>query len=82
MWFCVSAQCLSLEGFCLFLKTYLEVEEFPPNFCEKLFRYFQHAEQNGSPKSSMPKGGNSLQYFKFFTVGRAIRRKRLQFMHD
>ncbi|RVE72741.1 hypothetical protein OJAV_G00040980 [Oryzias javanicus] len=44
-------------GFCLFLKTYLEVEDFPADFCQRLFRYFQHAEQNGSTKTQMPKGG-------------------------
>uniref|UniRef100_A0A8C4DF29 Diacylglycerol kinase n=1 Tax=Dicentrarchus labrax TaxID=13489 RepID=A0A8C4DF29_DICLA len=31
-------------GFCLFLKTYLEVDEFPEDFCQRLFRYFQHFE--------------------------------------
>uniref|UniRef100_A0A8C4DGJ8 Diacylglycerol kinase n=1 Tax=Dicentrarchus labrax TaxID=13489 RepID=A0A8C4DGJ8_DICLA len=40
-------------GFCLFLKTYLEVDEFPEDFCQRLFRYFQHFEQNGSTKSGV-----------------------------
>ncbi|XP_042362053.1 diacylglycerol kinase, alpha b [Plectropomus leopardus] len=44
-------------GFCLFLKTYLEVDNFPADFCQRLFCYFQHVEQDGSTKNPMPKGG-------------------------
>ncbi|XP_037534876.1 diacylglycerol kinase, alpha b [Nematolebias whitei] len=49
-------ECLDSEGFCLFLKTYLEVEDFPADFCQRLFGYFQHTEQDGSTESPMPKG--------------------------
>uniref|UniRef100_A0A3Q3VTV6 Diacylglycerol kinase n=1 Tax=Mola mola TaxID=94237 RepID=A0A3Q3VTV6_MOLML len=31
-------------GFCLFLKTYLGVEDFPADFCQRLFRYFQQVD--------------------------------------
>ncbi|XP_053171794.1 diacylglycerol kinase, alpha b [Scomber japonicus] len=50
-------ECVDSVGFCLFLKTYLEVDNFPADFCQRLFHYFQHAEQDGSTKSSLPKGG-------------------------
>ncbi|XP_025763135.1 diacylglycerol kinase, alpha b isoform X1 [Oreochromis niloticus] len=50
-------ECVDAEGFCLFLKTYLEVEDFPADFCQRLFRYFQNVEQNGSSKSPQPKEG-------------------------
>uniref|UniRef100_A0A8D3CTZ4 Diacylglycerol kinase n=1 Tax=Scophthalmus maximus TaxID=52904 RepID=A0A8D3CTZ4_SCOMX len=45
-----SHQCIDAVGFNLFLKTYLEVDVFPADFCEHLFRYFQHVEQDGSTK--------------------------------
>lgn len=48
------SQCVDEVGFCRFLKTYLEVEDFPANFCQRLFCYFQNAD-----KSSLPKGGKS-----------------------
>lgn len=38
-------QCVDRAGFCLFLKTYLEVEDFPSDFCQRLYRYFQQVEQ-------------------------------------
>ncbi|KAM4741732.1 diacylglycerol kinase, alpha b [Anableps anableps] len=77
-----SGECLGVEGFCLFLKTYLEVEHFPPNFCQKLFRYFQQAEQDGSPKSSMAKGGRVFLrdvscYFSVLEEGQP--REKLEF---
>ncbi|XP_039885174.1 diacylglycerol kinase, alpha b isoform X1 [Simochromis diagramma] len=50
-------ECVDAEGFCLFLKTYLEVDDFPADFCQRLFRYFQNVEQNGSSKSPQPKEG-------------------------
>lgn len=50
-------QCMDAVGFCLFLKTYLEVDDFPADFCQRLFRYFQHAEQDANTKTPMPKGG-------------------------
>uniref|UniRef100_A0A8C5GTZ7 Diacylglycerol kinase n=1 Tax=Gouania willdenowi TaxID=441366 RepID=A0A8C5GTZ7_GOUWI len=36
--------CINEEGFGLFLKTYLEVEDFPVDLCQRLFRSFQNAE--------------------------------------
>ncbi|KAM9759744.1 diacylglycerol kinase, alpha b [Menidia menidia] len=50
-------ECVDALGFCLFLKTYLEVEDFPEDFCQRLFRYFQQVEQDGATKSPLPKGG-------------------------
>lgn len=41
-------QCVDRAGFCLFIKTYLEVEDFPSDFCQRLYRYFQHVEQGDS----------------------------------
>nr|XP_046240064.1 diacylglycerol kinase, alpha b isoform X2 [Scatophagus argus] len=49
-------ECVDAVGFCLFLKTYLEVDDFPADFCQRLFRYFQHVEQDGLTKSPVPKG--------------------------
>uniref|UniRef100_A0A7N5ZZV9 Diacylglycerol kinase n=1 Tax=Anabas testudineus TaxID=64144 RepID=A0A7N5ZZV9_ANATE len=40
-------------GFCVFLKTYLEVDDFPTDFCQRLFHYFQHVEQDGTTKSGV-----------------------------
>uniref|UniRef100_A0A7N6BS82 Diacylglycerol kinase n=1 Tax=Anabas testudineus TaxID=64144 RepID=A0A7N6BS82_ANATE len=34
--------CVDAAGFCVFLKTYLEVDDFPTDFCQRLFHYFQH----------------------------------------
>ncbi|XP_067361903.1 diacylglycerol kinase, alpha b isoform X2 [Channa argus] len=48
---------LDEAGFCLFLKTYLEVDDFPADFCQRLFCYFQHVEKDWTTKSSLPKGG-------------------------
>lgn len=55
-----SPQCVDAVGFCLFLKTYLEVDDFPADFCQRLFRYFQHVEQDGATKGPGPKGGNCV----------------------
>nr|XP_057911838.1 diacylglycerol kinase, alpha b isoform X3 [Doryrhamphus excisus] len=41
-------ECVTVEGFCLFLKTYLEVDDFPADVCQRLFRYFQCVEQDSS----------------------------------
>uniref|UniRef100_A0A8C2XNC4 Diacylglycerol kinase n=1 Tax=Cyclopterus lumpus TaxID=8103 RepID=A0A8C2XNC4_CYCLU len=41
------------EGFCLFLKTYLEVDDFPADFCQRLFHYFQHVEHDAPSKSGV-----------------------------
>lgn len=40
----VRPQCINEEGFRLFLKTYLEVEDFPVDLCQRLFRSFQNSE--------------------------------------
>ncbi|XP_041656137.1 diacylglycerol kinase, alpha a [Cheilinus undulatus] len=37
-------ECIDEEGFGLFLKTYLEVEDFPVDLCQRLFRSFQNSE--------------------------------------
>uniref|UniRef100_A0A8C6UCS4 Diacylglycerol kinase n=1 Tax=Neogobius melanostomus TaxID=47308 RepID=A0A8C6UCS4_9GOBI len=42
---CVS-QCINEEGFRLFLKTYLEVEDFPVDLCQRLFRSFQNSKDS------------------------------------
>ncbi|KAL7406991.1 hypothetical protein ABVT39_001215 [Epinephelus coioides] len=52
-----SGESVDEAGFCLFLKTYLELDNVPPDFCQRLFRYFQHVEQDGCTESSLPKGG-------------------------
>ncbi|CAB1353908.1 unnamed protein product [Coregonus sp. 'balchen'] len=44
-------------GFSLFLKTYLEADDFPADFCQRLFRYFQNAERDVYMRSPPPKGG-------------------------
>ncbi|XP_076874833.1 diacylglycerol kinase, alpha a [Brachyhypopomus gauderio] len=38
-------ECIDEDGFRLFLKTYLEVEEFPADLCQRLFRSFQTSPQ-------------------------------------
>uniref|UniRef100_A0A672IRP5 Diacylglycerol kinase n=1 Tax=Salarias fasciatus TaxID=181472 RepID=A0A672IRP5_SALFA len=52
----MSWQCINEEGFRLFLKTYLEVEDFPVDLCQRLFRSFQNSEptQEDSNKYSQP----------------------------
>ncbi|TMS16798.1 Diacylglycerol kinase beta [Larimichthys crocea] len=37
-------ECINEEGFRLFLKTYLEGEDFPADLCQRLFRSFQNSE--------------------------------------
>ncbi|KAL6119514.1 dgka [Pungitius sinensis] len=37
-------ECINEEGFRLFLKTYLEVEDFPVDLCQRLFCSFQNSE--------------------------------------
>uniref|UniRef100_A0A6Q2XBK0 Diacylglycerol kinase n=1 Tax=Esox lucius TaxID=8010 RepID=A0A6Q2XBK0_ESOLU len=47
-------QCINEEGFRLFLKTYLEVEDFPKDLCQRLFRSFQNGtEPDGQVNASM-----------------------------
>ncbi|XP_016096490.1 diacylglycerol kinase, alpha b isoform X3 [Sinocyclocheilus grahami] len=36
---------IDATGFSLFLKKYLEVEDFPADFCQRLYWYFQRSEQ-------------------------------------
>uniref|UniRef100_A0A6Q2Z356 Diacylglycerol kinase n=2 Tax=Esox lucius TaxID=8010 RepID=A0A6Q2Z356_ESOLU len=38
-------ECINEEGFRLFLKTYLEVEDFPKDLCQRLFRSFQNGTE-------------------------------------
>lgn len=45
-------QCIDEEGFRLFLKTYLEVEDFPTNLCQRLFKSFQNSESAKSDENS------------------------------
>uniref|UniRef100_A0A8C7R3P3 Diacylglycerol kinase n=1 Tax=Oncorhynchus mykiss TaxID=8022 RepID=A0A8C7R3P3_ONCMY len=46
--------CINEEGFRLFLKTYLEVEDFPKDLCQRLFRSFQSGtELDGKDNASM-----------------------------
>nr|XP_020481696.1 diacylglycerol kinase beta-like isoform X1 [Labrus bergylta] len=52
-------ECVDAVGFCLFLKTYLEVDDLPAHFCQRLYRYFQHVDLDGSLKTPPHKGGTS-----------------------
>ncbi|XP_040889294.1 diacylglycerol kinase, alpha b isoform X1 [Toxotes jaculatrix] len=75
-------ECVDAVGFCLFLKTYLEVDDFPADFCQRLFRYFQHVEQDGNTKSPLPKGGGVFLrdvscYFSVLEEGQP--REKLEF---
>lgn len=46
------SQCINEEGFRLFLKTYLEVEDFPVDLCQRLFRSFQNSEPTQEDSAS------------------------------
>ncbi|XP_041809041.1 diacylglycerol kinase, alpha b [Chelmon rostratus] len=75
-------ECVDAVGFCLFIKTYLEVDDFPADFCQRLFRYFQHVEQDGSMKSPLAKGGGVFLrdvscYFSVLEEG--LPREKLEF---
>ncbi|XP_070759610.1 diacylglycerol kinase, alpha b [Enoplosus armatus] len=75
-------ECVDAVGFCLFLKTYLEVEDFPADFCQRLFHYFQHVEQDGPSKSPLPKAGGVFLrdvscYFSVLEEGQP--REKLEF---
>uniref|UniRef100_A0A672IQY0 Diacylglycerol kinase n=1 Tax=Salarias fasciatus TaxID=181472 RepID=A0A672IQY0_SALFA len=48
----MSWQCINEEGFRLFLKTYLEVEDFPVDLCQRLFRSFQNSEPTQEDSNS------------------------------
>ncbi|XP_065810959.1 diacylglycerol kinase, alpha b isoform X1 [Labrus bergylta] len=52
-------ECVDAVGFCLFLKTYLEVDDLPAHFCQRLYRYFQHVDLDGSLKTPPHKGSSS-----------------------
>ncbi|XP_061688176.1 diacylglycerol kinase alpha-like isoform X2 [Syngnathoides biaculeatus] len=52
-----SREYVDKEGFSLFLKTYLEVDDLPADFCQHLFLYFQSFEQDSSTENAQPKGG-------------------------
>ncbi|XP_054472325.1 diacylglycerol kinase, alpha b isoform X3 [Anoplopoma fimbria] len=74
--------CVDAVGFGLFLKTYLEVDDFPADFCQRLFNYFQHVEQDASTKSPLPKGGGVFLrdvscYFSVLEEGQP--REKLEF---
>ncbi|KAI9548771.1 hypothetical protein NQZ68_003305 [Dissostichus eleginoides] len=65
-----------------FGETYLEVDDFPADFCQRLFHYFRHVDQDGSIKCSLPKGGRvSLRdvscYFSVLEEGQP--REKLEF---
>ncbi|TKS71488.1 Diacylglycerol kinase alpha [Collichthys lucidus] len=76
-------ECVDAVGFCLFLKTYLEVDDFPADFCQHLFQYFQQVEQDGSTKGPLPKGGGVVYlrdvscYFSVLEEGQP--REKLEF---
>ncbi|XP_068171186.1 diacylglycerol kinase, alpha b isoform X1 [Antennarius striatus] len=67
-------------GLYLFLKAYLEVNDFPPDLCKRLFYYFQ--DQDAIAKSNLPKdGGVFLRdvscYFSVLEEGQP--REKLEF---
>uniref|UniRef100_A0A668AFW7 Diacylglycerol kinase n=1 Tax=Myripristis murdjan TaxID=586833 RepID=A0A668AFW7_9TELE len=77
-----SGECIDAVGFCLFLKTYLEVDDFPADFCQRLFRYFQNVEQDGPARTPLPKGGGVFLrdvscYFSVLEEGQP--REKLEF---
>ncbi|CAL1606454.1 unnamed protein product [Knipowitschia caucasica] len=45
-------ECINEEGFRLFLKTYLEVEDFPVDLCQRLFRSFQNSKDSADSADS------------------------------
>uniref|UniRef100_A0A665SYS0 Diacylglycerol kinase n=1 Tax=Echeneis naucrates TaxID=173247 RepID=A0A665SYS0_ECHNA len=48
----IFSQCINEEGFRLFLKTYLEVEDFPVALCQRLFQSFQNSEPTQEDSAS------------------------------
>uniref|UniRef100_A0A3P8UZA3 Diacylglycerol kinase n=1 Tax=Cynoglossus semilaevis TaxID=244447 RepID=A0A3P8UZA3_CYNSE len=73
-------ECVDEKGLSLFLKTYLEVDDFPADFCRRLFHYFQHAERD-TKKRSNQEGGVFLYdvscYFLVLEEGKP--REKLEF---
>ncbi|KAI1891098.1 hypothetical protein AGOR_G00160440 [Albula goreensis] len=45
---------INQQGFQLFLQTYLEVEDFPADLCQRLFRSFQNSEHCEADPTSQP----------------------------
>lgn len=48
---------IDAEGFSLFLKTFLEVDDFPADLSQRLFKYFQSSEHHIPDHSHHPKDG-------------------------
>ncbi|KAG9328491.1 hypothetical protein JZ751_013544 [Albula glossodonta] len=44
-------ECIDEDGFQLFLKTFLEVEDFPADLCQRLFHSFQSSEHTGPDRT-------------------------------
>ncbi|XP_036389348.1 diacylglycerol kinase, alpha a [Megalops cyprinoides] len=47
-------ECINEDGFRLFLKEFLEVEDFPADLCQRLFRSFQNSEHTGPDGTGPP----------------------------
>uniref|UniRef100_A0A3Q3N7C8 Diacylglycerol kinase n=1 Tax=Labrus bergylta TaxID=56723 RepID=A0A3Q3N7C8_9LABR len=75
--FIFSPQCVDAVGFCLFLKTYLEVDDLPAHFCQRLYRYFQHNLEKNKVSISLAPGGVFLRdvscYFSVLEEGQPRR---------
>lgn len=50
-------QRIDAEGFSLFLKSYLEVEEFPADLSQRLYQYFRSSEMQTLEQSLHHKDG-------------------------
>ncbi|KAJ8412234.1 hypothetical protein AAFF_G00145010 [Aldrovandia affinis] len=75
-------ECLDQEGFWFFLNTYLEVDDFPADLCQRLFWSFQNSEHDGSnPANRPPSKGVCLKdvscYFSLLEDGQP--RDKLEF---
>lgn len=65
---------IDATGFSLFLKNYLEVDDFPADLCQRLYWYFQRSERSGPDTNPHSKdGGVSLKavlcYFSILEDG-------------
>ncbi|KAI5612135.1 diacylglycerol kinase alpha, partial [Silurus asotus] len=47
-------ECIDEEGFRLFLNTYLEVDEFPQDLCERLFKSFKTSDEASESPFCLP----------------------------